>query len=46
MGGGLGFQMGDILIHVGYDRSLMNIDRETNDVISRGQLKIGFGLEF
>lgn len=46
LGGGLGFQMGDILIHVGYDRSLMNIDRETNDVISRGQLKIGFGLEF
>lgn len=46
MGGGLGLQIGDILIHVGYDRSLMNIDRETNDVISRGQLKIGFGLEF
>ena len=46
LGGGLGFQMGDILIHVGYDRSLMNIDRETNDVISRGQLKIGFALAF
>lgn len=46
LGGGLGFQMGDILIHVGYDRSLMNIDRETKDVISRGQLKVGFGLAF
>ena len=46
LGGGLGVQFGDILVHAGYDHSLLDIDTDTNYVTSRGQLKIGFALSF
>ncbi|MBR4740458.1 MAG: hypothetical protein IK074_04780 [Bacteroidales bacterium] len=46
LGGGLGLQLGDILIHVGYDHSLLDFDKDSNLVTSRGQLKVGVGIEF
>lgn len=46
LGGGVGIQLGDFIIHVGYDHSLLDVDKLDNYVTSRGLLKIGFGLAF
>lgn len=46
LGGGIGFQLGDLLFHLGYDHSLLDIDKSTNYVTSRGQFKLGVGIEF
>lgn len=46
LGGGVGVQLGDILIHLGYDHSLLDIDTANNFVTSRGVLKVGVGIEF
>ncbi len=46
LGGGLGVQIGDILVHVGYDRSMLDIDTDKQTVTARNQLKIGFALAF
>ena len=46
LGGGLGLQIGDILVHVGYDRSMLDIDTDKQTVTARNQLKIGFALDF
>ena len=46
LGAGIGFQIGDVLFHVGYDRSMLDIDTDKNSVTYRNQLKVGFGLEF
>ena len=46
LGAGLGMQIGDVLFHVGYDRSMLDIDTDTNAVTARNQLKIGFDFSF
>ena len=46
LGGGVGVQLGDMIFHLGYDHSLMDIDKSTNYVTSRGQLIVGLALEF
>jgi hypothetical protein len=46
LGGGVGVQLGDIIFHIGYDHSLLDVDKADNSVTSRGQLKVGVGIDF
>ena len=46
LGGGVGFQVGDILFTVGYDHSLMDVDKLDNVKTGRSQVKAGISLGF
>ncbi len=46
LGGGAGFQAGNIQVKVGYDHTLMNMIDSTNSKLGRGQIKIGVGFAF
>jgi len=46
LGGGVGVQLGDIIFHIGYDHSLLDVDKADNSITSRGQLKVGVGIDF
>ena len=46
VGGGIGFQAGDILFTVGYDRSLMNYAKSENYTTSRNYIKAGINFAF
>ena len=46
LGGGVGVQLGDIIFHMSYDHSLLDIDKSTKYVTSRGGFKLGVGLGF
>lgn len=46
LGGGIGFQAGDFQVIVGYDHSLLNISKISNENMSRSQIKLGLGLAF
>ena len=46
LGGGVGLQLGDMIFHVGYDHSLMDVDKDSNYITSRGQLIVGLALAF
>ena len=46
LGGGVGFQAGDILFTVGYDHSLMDVDKMNNMKTGRSQIKAGISLGF
>ena len=46
LGGGVGVQLGDIIFHMSYDHSLLDIDKSTKHVTSRGGFKLGVGLGF
>ena len=46
MGGGLGFQLGDLLLTVGYDHNLLNIDRTQGWKTNRNQIKVGINFAF
>ena len=46
LGGGIGFQVGDILFTVGYDHSLLDADKIDNCKTGRSQIKAGVSLGF
>ena len=46
LGGGLGFQVGDILFTVGYDHNLLNVDRTDGWKTNRNQIKAGINFAF
>ena len=46
LGGGLGFQVGDILLTVGYDHNLLNVDRTDGWKTNRNQIKAGINFAF
>jgi hypothetical protein len=48
MGGGLGFQVGDLLFSVGYDHNLLNVDKSSAEgwKTNRNQIKIGINFAF
>lgn len=46
IGGGAGFQAGNIQVKVGYDHSLMNMIDSSDSKRGRGQIKIGVGFAF
>lgn len=46
LGGGLGVQLGDIQLHVGYDHSLLNRSRIDGEKTRRSQIKVGVNFEF
>jgi hypothetical protein len=46
MGGGIGFQVGDLLFSVGYDHNLLNIDRTEGWKTNRNQIKVGVNFAF
>jgi hypothetical protein len=47
LGGGLGFQVGDLLFTVGYDHNLLNIDKPSDGwKTNRNQIKIGVNFAF
>lgn len=46
VGGGIGFQAGDILFTVGYDRSLLNYAKSDNYTTSRNYIKAGINFAF
>lgn len=46
LGGGLGFQVGDILFTVGYDHNLLNVDRTDSWKTNRNQIKAGINFAF
>lgn len=47
-GGGLGFQVGDLLFTVGYDHNLLNIDKSSDEgwKTNRNQIKVGVNFAF
>ncbi|MBE6222284.1 MAG: porin family protein [Bacteroidales bacterium] len=46
LGGGLGFQIGDILLTVGYDHNLLNVDKTEGWKTNRNQIKVGVNFAF
>lgn len=46
MGGGLGFQVGDLLFTVGYDHNLLNVDKSEGWKTNRNQIKVGVNFAF
>ncbi len=46
IGGGIGFQAGDLLFTVGYDRSLLNYAKSDNYTTSRNYIKAGINFAF
>ena len=46
LGGGLGFQVGDLLFTVGYDHNLLNIDKTDGVTTNRNQIKAGINFAF
>ena len=46
LGGGLGFQVGDLLFTVGYDHNLLNIGRTEGWKTNRNQIKAGINFAF
>lgn len=46
LGGGIGFQVGDLLFTVGYDHNLLNIDRTEGWKTNRNQIKAGINFAF
>jgi hypothetical protein len=46
VGGGLGFEVGDILFTVGYDRSLINYLKNDDHKASRNMIKAGINFAF
>jgi hypothetical protein len=47
MGGGLGFQVGDLLFTVGYDHNLLNVDNASSGwKTNRNQIKVGVNFAF
>ena len=46
LGGGLGFQVGDILFTVGYDHNLLDIDKYDGVTTNRNQIKAGINFAF
>jgi len=46
VGGGIGFQAGDLLFTVGYDRSLLNYAKSDNYTTSRNYIKAGINFAF
>ena len=46
LGGGAGFQAGNVQVRVGYDHSMMNMVDSDSYKLGRGQIKIGVGLSF
>lgn len=46
VGGGIGFEVGDLLFTVGYDRSLLNYAKNDNYTTSRNMIKAGINFAF
>ncbi len=46
LGGGLGFQVGDLLFTVGYDHNLLNVDKSDGWKTNRNQIKAGINFAF
>ncbi|MBO6097838.1 MAG: outer membrane beta-barrel protein, partial [Bacteroidales bacterium] len=46
LGGGLGFQVGDLLFTVGYDHNLLNVDKSEGWKTNRNQIKVGVNFAF
>ena len=46
LGGGVGVQVGDIQFLVGYDHTLLNVDRVEGFNTGRHQIKVGINFEF
>ena len=47
LGGGLGFQVGDLLFSVGYDHNLLNVDKASSGwKTNRNQIKVGVNFAF
>ena len=46
IGGGIGFEVGDLLFTVGYDRSLLNYARSDNYTAARNMVKAGINFAF
>ena len=46
LGGGLGFQAGDLMLTVGYDHNLLDIDKSENTKTNRHQIKAGINFLF
>ena len=46
LGGGLGFQVGDLLFTVGYDHNLLNVDKTEGWKTNRNQIKVGVNFAF
>ena len=46
LGGGAGFQAGDFQVLLGYDHSLLNFSKVSNEKAGRSQIKLGIGISF
>ena len=46
LGGGAGIQAGNFQVILGYDHSLTNVSKVTDDTIGRSQIKLGVGYAF
>ena len=46
IGGGIGIQLGDLLFTVGYDRSLLDLDKRENSKTARNVVKAGINFAF
>ena len=46
LGGGAGFQAGDIQVLIGYDHSVLNFSKASNERAGRSQIKLGIGISF
>jgi hypothetical protein len=46
LGGGAGIQSGAFQVIIGYDHSLLNFSKNSNETASRSQIKLGVGYAF